>query len=85
MSGPKIVQISVVPAGQFTAAFYLALCDDGTAWQLPDRADSAWEQLPPIPQPKPSAESTSSSLPEIVPDEKRGGYKAVLTLPGREA
>lgn len=33
----------------------IAVCNDGTAWTRPLNDDSAeWEQIPPIPQPKPN-------------------------------
>ena len=43
MAERKVVQIAAADVA------YMALCDDGTMWQLSGRD---WDQLPPIPQPQ---------------------------------
>jgi hypothetical protein len=45
-----ITQIAVVPGdGQYNRVAYVALCDDGTVWEMP-LDDGKWWPVPPIPQ-----------------------------------
>jgi hypothetical protein len=53
----RIVQIATAAVGNdvSSAQWALALCTDGTVWQLdPMRSYSGWHSLPPIPQDQPN-------------------------------
>jgi hypothetical protein len=46
----KITQIAVVPGdGQYNHLALIALCDDGTVWEMALH-DGKWWPVPPIPQ-----------------------------------
>ena len=46
----RIVQIAVAPETDHSYYARVALCNDGTAWELFNVKDSEWIQLPEIPQ-----------------------------------
>lgn len=54
----KIVQVATTPSTENEHSVTVALCDDGTLWQLiHDPAsklmETKWEEYPEIPQPEP--------------------------------
>lgn len=70
-------------ASQTQFASFVALCDDGTVWILPNVPGKEWEQLPPIPQPELSSASLPyenwglmGNGPPLVPDGRGGLRKA---------
>ena len=46
----KIIQIAAVPETEYSFAYKIVLCDDGTVWSMRMDGNSEWLMCPPVPQ-----------------------------------